>query len=96
MIWHPIQDLPDDWRSLVHEDIHALAQVWESQRSRLEQTNSYKDFMERMRRRIAIETGVIEQLYTIDRGTTQLLIEQRIDEALIPNNATDKPIGQVV
>jgi Fic family protein len=52
--------------------------------------------MDRMRRTIAIETGVIERLYTIDQGTTLLLIEHGIDESLIPHNATDRPKSEVV
>lgn len=37
---------------------------------------------------MAIETGVIERVYTLDRGTTQLLIEKGIDAALI---SSDRP-----
>ena len=49
-----------------------------------------------MRREIAIETGVIERLYSIDRGITTLLIEHGIDEALIPHGTTDRPAAEIV
>lgn len=94
--WTPIINLPDDWRSLARDHLRALAEVWQGQRQRLEFTQSYQTFLARMRRRIAIETGVIERLYTIDRGITQLLIERGIDAALIPHGKTDKPAEQVV
>lgn len=95
-IWHPIQDLPEDWQSLAHEELQSLATLWEEQRLRLESTSSYRVFLERMRRKIAIETGIIERLYSIDRGTTQLMIEHGIDEALLQHGSTNMPVAQVV
>lgn len=96
MTWQPIQDLPDTWQSMMHSNLQALAEIWQEQKKRLQKTASYQHFLERLRRKIAIETGVIERLYTIDRGVTQLLIEQGIDTALIPHGATDKPPTEIV
>lgn len=83
---------------MAHDDLKSLASVWEEQRSRLGDKHSlvYHRFLVQMRRKIAIETGVIERMYTIDRGITQILIEQGIDEALIPHGATDIPAREVV
>lgn len=39
---------------------------------------------------------MIERLYSIDRGTTQLLIEQGIDAWLIQHGKSDRPAGEVV
>jgi len=50
---------------------------------------------ERLRREWSIETGIIERIYTIDRSTTRLLIEQGI-AALIPYGATNRPVGEVI
>ena len=50
----------------------------------------------RLRRQIAIETGIIERLYSIDRGITRLLIEKGIDEIYIPHGSTDKPASEIV
>ncbi|MDX2076448.1 MAG: Fic family protein [bacterium] len=98
MNWQPITNLPDDWQTMIekHRGLHELVKVWQEQRQKLENTNSYKLFMEKLRRKIAIETGVIERLYTIDRGITYLLIEQGIDESLIPHGTTDKPASEIV
>jgi len=46
-------------------------------------------------REYAIEGGIIERTYTLDRGITQLLIDRGIDASLIPHNATDKDPQQV-
>ncbi|MCU0512916.1 MAG: Fic family protein [Anaerolineae bacterium] len=94
--WEGIFNLDDEWPSLLYEDLTALAQVWREQKARLETTRAYQTFLVEMRRRIAIETGIIERLYTIDRGITQMLIQRGIDEALIPHGTTDKSPAEIV
>ena len=70
--------------------------VWLEQADKLRQSGEFQAFNDKLRREIAIETGIIERLYTIDRGTTRLLIEQGSNEALIPHGTTDRPVSQVV
>ena len=94
--WQPIEDLPANWRDLTSSELVTLGNIWREQADRLRQSQAYNLFLNKMRRRIAIETGVLERLYTLDRGITQLLIEGGIDEALIPYGATDRPVGEVV
>ncbi|MFB2772140.1 Fic family protein [Pelatocladus sp. BLCC-F211] len=96
MQWQPIEDLPSNWEKLANSELPPLVTVWDEQAQRLRSSGEFKTFMERLRREIAIETGIIERLYTLDRGITRLLIEQGINEALIPHGATDRPIKQVV
>jgi len=62
----------------------------------LRNSQALKQFNERLRREWAIETGIIENLYSIDRGTTQLLIEKGIREELIAHGSSDKPAEQIV
>jgi Fic family protein len=96
MVWQPIEDLPIKWQDLASSELPPLVTVWNEQADRLRQLGEFQTFNEKLHREIAIETGIIERLYTIDRGTTRLLIEQGINEALIPHGATDRPIKQVV
>lgn len=96
MQWKPIQDLPSNWQDLANAELPPLVTVWSEQAERLRSSGEFKTFIEKLRREIAIETGVIERLYTLDRGITRLLIEQGINESLIPHGATDRPIGQVI
>lgn len=96
MTWQPITDLPEDWQTLAEPDLVPLAQLWEQKRESLRMTAAYQTFMERLRRRFAVETGVIERLYNIDRGVTQLLIERGIDESLIAHGTTDRPAYEVI
>lgn len=94
--WKPIENLPSNWRDIASAELPPLVTVWSEQEERLRSSGEFKTFMERLRREIAIETGIIERLYTLDRGITRLLIEQGVNEALIPHGATDRPIKQVV
>ncbi|MFN9176191.1 MAG: Fic family protein [Synechocystis sp.] len=96
MKWQPIEDLPSNWQNLINSELPPLVTVWKEQAERLRKSGEFKTFTERLHREIAIETGIIERLYTIDRGVTRLLIEQGINEALIPHGTTDRPVKQVV
>ncbi len=94
--WTPITDLPEEWQSLCNTELSSLALVWAEQQVQLKQSKSVQEFNERLLREWSIETGILERLYTIDRGITQLLVEQGIDAALIPHGATNRPVGEVV
>lgn len=94
--WKPIQDLPATWPDLKIPDLHSLATVWQEQAGKLKESLAYREFSARLRREVAIETGILERLYSIDRGITRLLIEEGLHEALIPHGATDKPSAEVI
>ena len=96
MVWTQIEDLQGDWKKLANDELPPLVTVWQEQAEKLRESGDFKLFIQKLRREIAIETGVIEQLYTIERGITQLLIEQGINESLIPHDATDRPVKKVV
>ncbi|MBC8140070.1 MAG: hypothetical protein H7Y38_01375, partial [Armatimonadetes bacterium] len=95
--WEPITDLPGDWRTLAATDVQSLAAIWQERRDTvLKDSAALTQFNEQLAREWAIETGIIEGLYSIDRGTTQILIEHGIIEKLIPYGATDKGAGRIV
>ena len=94
--WQPIEDLPPNWSELRSPDLESLAQVWKDQAVKLQDSAALKQFNERLSRQWAIETGIIENIYSIDRGTTQLLIEKGIETALIPYGTTDQPAEKIV
>ena len=94
--WSPITDLPSNWENLCSKELPALVVVWQEQAERLKKSKAFSEYLVRLRRQIAIETGIIERLYSIDRGITQLLIEKGIDEVYIPHGSTDKPAAEVI
>jgi len=90
MPWEPIADLPDDPDRLQLEELRSLDALWQEKRSELEELDEMRTFREKLVRSWAIETGVIERVYDIDRGTTELLIEHGLKSSLIDRSSTDK------
>ena len=87
--WHPITDY--DPTDLADRELAALSSVWVEQRAELSESSLMSEFAARLKREWAIETGLIERLYTLDRGITQLMIEQGVDAALIPHRSNEEP-----
>ncbi len=84
MKWEPIAEL-GDWQDLASKELPPLASVWEEQRQSLDD-QALKEFNDELAREWSIETGILERLYTIDRGTTKLLIERGFDSSIIPHD----------
>lgn len=64
-------------------ELRALTSVWKEKKGQLENDGAYRDFIKRLQREWAIETGIIERLYMWDRGVTEVLIEQGIESSII-------------
>src|SRR5580698_194583 len=88
--WRRIADLDGDPKDLTDGELIALGRVWDNWKKELIETGELEEFERRLRREWAIETGIIENVYTLDRGTTRTLIEKGIDAALIPHDATNR------
>lgn len=89
--WTEIRDYETPPAQLARAELRALAQVWREQRQQLAEGEAFRQFSERLKREWAIETGLIERLYTLDRGITQMLIEHGIKAALISHGSTPNP-----
>ena len=93
-IWRPgigIADLETDPNDLSASEIPGIKAVWTNQRTRLKGTRQLSDFTEKLSREWAIETGVIENLYEIERGVTQTLIERGFQAELLSHGSTNRP-----
>ena len=88
--WHPIVDLPDEVSKLTTRELESLRRIWTEQKRELSELGMLEEFDKRLRREWSIETGIIENVYTLDRGVTNTLIEKGIDAALIPHGASDR------
>ncbi|MBK8285562.1 MAG: Fic family protein [Ahniella sp.] len=82
MTYARVQPVPTDGL-LDSSELRALSSVWKERKAALESDGAYKDFIVRLQREWAIETGIIERLYTWDRGVTEVLIEQGIESSII-------------
>ncbi len=90
-MWKPIRDYTVDLEDLKQQELKSLKIVWDEKRKHLEQRDAFIRFNEQLKREWAIETGLIERLYVLDRGVTQLLIERGINSSLIPHGAVSNP-----
>ena len=82
MSYQRIQPFPDP-TAFKFPELHALSSVWLEKKSELEGNGAFVDFVKKLQREWAIETGIIERLYTWDRGVTEILIEQGIESSII-------------
>ncbi len=96
-VWEPISDVPVNWKtSLASSNTASLVQAWQDQEKKLRRKDLYKNFVEKLKRRWAIETGVIEGLYSLSEGATLALIEKGLDAALISFDDTDRSPAEVI
>ena len=94
--WNPIEDLPDDWQKLASSELSGLFAVWKEHVVTLKDSPAYLEFQARLRREWAIETGIIEGLYDIDRGVTRTLIERGLHASLIAHGDANKPAEEII
>lgn len=66
-------------------------QTWAARRRQFVDLDPCRAFEERLRREWAIETGLIERLYTLDRGTVRVLVERGICSAYVPAGRVANP-----
>lgn len=98
-IWKPetgITDIGSDPGELGASEIPGIKAVWSDQRERLKGSEQLQKFEEKLNREWAIETGIIENLYDIDRGVTQTLIEHGFKADILSHGTTNKPKEYVI
>ena len=88
MRYSVIKEVPSDDKlsKLKSVELAALGELWKEKKSDLEDSGEFVNFIKKMQREWAIETGIIERLYTWDRGVTETLIEHGVDASLISHN----------
>ncbi len=73
--------------NLASSELKALSELWGDKKEQLKNSAEYSLFLKKMQTEWAIETGIIERLYTWDRGITESLIEHGIDAAQISHTS---------
>ena len=68
--WREINDLPQNWRDLCRDDLRAVQQQWIEDRALVKDETKVRKFQEELAVQWAIETGIIERLYKVERGVT--------------------------
>lgn len=94
--WRSIADLPAAAATPADPQTASVIELWRSKADALRKTTAYRDFLVKLRREWAIETGVLERLYSLSEGATKTLIEQGFDAALLSHGDTDKAPAEVM
>lgn len=96
MDYKRIAFLPEGFADAEAASVDSLREAWIEQREGLAEGGALQRFNQRLVRRWSIETGIIERLYTLDRGTTELLIQRGLDAALVEHGASDLPASDLI
>lgn len=87
MKYTSIKKIDNNFNKLASTELKALSDLWNGKKEQLKGSDEYNQFLKKMQREWAIETGIIERLYTWDRGITESLIEHGIDAAQISHKS---------
>lgn len=89
--WKPIQPLTEHDSQIDLAAMGPLYETWWASRERLHELSSegLKAFNQRLIRRMSVETGILERLYDLDRGTTEALVAHGFVEELVSRSSTD-------
>lgn len=94
--WQATMDLPANWEELINDELPELSILKEKQAEIQKDTEILKDFNKKTERRWIIETGIIEELYYIDRSTSDKLVEQGFDRDILTKGITDKTADEIM
>jgi Fic family protein len=89
--WKPIQPLSDDEKQIDLAAMRPLYENWRASKQRLQESSPAQlaDFNRRLIRRLSVETGILERLYDLDRGTTEALVLHGFAEDLVSHSSTN-------
>ncbi len=95
-IWEPIS-FKDNWLDTDTSQFDELAESWFEKRKEFREGNKdYNDFLNKLKRQHAIETGIIEKLYDLSEGVTQTFIKEGFIESFISHDDTNIPASQLM
>lgn len=88
-VWSPIS-FSKNWEETNTSIFDDLAPSWYKKRKEFEDgLESYDEFLTKLKRQHAIETGVVEKLYDLTEGITQTLIKNGFVESYVGHNDTN-------
>src|SRR5271165_2771549 len=97
-IWRAIEPLSEAERRIDLAAMRPLYENWRASKKRIQQSSPAQlaDFNQRLVRRLSVETGILERLYDIDRGTTEALVAHGFAEDLVSHSSTDIPPSRLI
>lgn len=89
--WHPIEPIAEREKKIDLAAMRPIYETWRASKTRLQQSSaeSLREFNKRLIRSLSIETGILERLYDLDRGTTEALVIHGFVEDLVARSSTN-------
>lgn len=95
-LWKPVT-FDSLWGKCDTSDVDEVSDAWFSRRKTLENVSKdFNEFLDQIKREHAIETGIVERLYTLDRGVTDTFIKQGFVESYISHEDTNVPVPKLL
>ena len=96
--WHPIELMESEEEDYDFQEIDSLQRQWLQVKQEAESStpDAYSAFTERLTRRWAIETGIIEGIYDLDKGVTETLVREGIATDYIERGSTNTEPSELV
>lgn len=90
-VWRPIEPLSEADKRIDLATMRPLCESWRASKERIQQSSPSQlaDFNQRLIRRLSVETGILERLYELDRGTTEALVAHGFAEELVTRASTN-------
>ena len=95
-LWVPVE-FSQEWLECDTSTIDDISPSWFHRREIL-QTNSkeYQEFITELKREHAIETGIVERMYDLEKGITETFIKKGFVESYISHNDTNVPVPKLL
>ena len=96
--WKPIELIEQESEEYDFQEIDSLQRQWLEVKKNVEisRPEAYRKFTERLTRRWAIETGIIEGIYDLNRDITETLVREGIASSHIERGSTNKEPSDLV
>lgn len=95
-LWTPVE-LTAKWLDCDTSTIDDLAPSWYERREVLQNNSQeYKEFILQLKREHAIETGIVEKMYDLEKGITETFIKKGFVESYISHNDTNVPVPKLL
>jgi len=90
-------EFSDCWKTLDTSLIDDISPSWFERRKTLkDNSQEYEDFILRLKREHAIETGIVERMYDLKKGITETFIKEGFVQSFMSHGDTNVPVPKLL
>jgi len=95
-LWDYIE-LTDNWIDSDTSTLDDISHSWYERREVLQNNSQeYQEFMSELKREHAIETGIVEKMYDLEKGITETFIKKGFYESYVSHSDTNLPVPKLL